>query len=147
MWRITQERLGYSFENPSGWPQFGIKRVRIKRIAGFGIFLYEICRCNCSSSGSRFVLIMQFSGNFKGKTPILSKCWAQDPPPWGQNSTGPPDQNPGSAPVQTCQKFLTCTHRFIHNPLINSQMIAFFWCCIVFGSIPPYLIHNPLSFP
>ncbi len=35
-----------------------------------------------------FFKIMQFSGNFKGKTPILSKFWAQGPP-WGQNSTGP----------------------------------------------------------
>ena len=42
---------------------------------------------------------MQFSGNFKGKIPILSKFWAQGPP-WGQNSAGPPDQNPGSAPGQ-----------------------------------------------
>ncbi len=33
--------------------------------------------------------IMQFSGNFLGKPPILSKFWAQGPP-GGQNSTGPP---------------------------------------------------------
>ncbi len=32
------------------------------------------------------------------KTPILSKFWAQAPPPWGQNSAGPPDQNPRAAP-------------------------------------------------
>ncbi len=45
--------------------------------------------------------IMQLSGNCKRKPLyILSKFWAQGPPPpWGQNSTGPPDQNPGSAPV------------------------------------------------
>ena len=30
---------------------------------------------------------MQFSGNFSGKPPILSKLWALAPP-WGQNSTG-----------------------------------------------------------
>ncbi len=30
-----------------------------------------------------FFLNMQFSGNFKGKTPILSKLWAQAPPPLG----------------------------------------------------------------
>ena len=30
-----------------------------------------------------FFKIMQFSGNFKGKTPILSKFWAQGPPPLG----------------------------------------------------------------
>ncbi len=34
------------------------------------------------------VQIMQFSGNFKGKTPILSKFWAQGPL-WGQNSAAP----------------------------------------------------------
>ena len=38
--------------------------------------------------GSRRKKIMQFSSNCKGKTPILSKFWAQ----------GPPDQNPGSGP-------------------------------------------------
>ncbi len=38
---------------------------------------------------------MQFSGNFKGKPPILSKFLGSG----GQNSTRPPpDQNPGSAP-------------------------------------------------
>ncbi len=42
----------------------------------------------CSQEFSK---IMQFSGNFKGKNPILRKFWAQGPP-WGQNSTGPPDQ-------------------------------------------------------
>ncbi len=41
-----------------------------------------------------FFKIMQFSGNFKGKTLILSKFWAQGPHPWGQNSAIPPDQNP-----------------------------------------------------
>ncbi len=30
-----------------------------------------------------FFKIMQFSGNFRGKTPILSKFWPQGPP-WGQ---------------------------------------------------------------
>ena len=40
-----------------------------------------------------FFKIMQFSGNCSGKTPILSRFC---PPP--QNSAGPPDQNPGSAP-------------------------------------------------
>ncbi len=39
---------------------------------------------------------MQFSGNFKGKTPILSKFWVQGPP--GVTTVGPPDQNPGSTP-------------------------------------------------
>ncbi len=34
----------------------------------------------------RLFKIMQFSGNFKGKTPILSKVWAQAPL-WIQNST------------------------------------------------------------
>ncbi len=44
-----------------------------------------------------FFKIMQFSDHFKGKTPILSKFWAQDFP-WGQNPAALPDQNPGSAP-------------------------------------------------
>ncbi len=43
-----------------------------------------------------FFKIMQFSGNFKGKAPILSKFWAQPPPSLG--SKLPVDQNPGSAP-------------------------------------------------
>ena len=38
--------------------------------------------------------MMQFSGNFKGKAPVLSKFWAQDP---CQNSAGPP-----------CQTCLSC---------------------------------------
>ena len=45
-----------------------------------------------------FLKMMQFAGNFKEKLPILSKFWAQAPL-WGQNFTGPPDQNPGSAPA------------------------------------------------
>ena len=46
-----------------------------------------------------FFKIMQFSGNFKGKPLNLSKFWTQGPPcPWGQDSAGPPDQNPESAP-------------------------------------------------
>ncbi len=64
-----------------------------------------------SSSGSRgalgdraplqdFFKIMQFSGNFKGKTPILSKFWAQGPP-LGSKLRWPPDQNPGSNVLQS----------------------------------------------
>ena len=45
-----------------------------------------------------FFLIMQFSGNFKGKTPILSKFWVQGPPIGVKTPLGHPDQNPGSAP-------------------------------------------------
>ncbi len=44
-----------------------------------------------------FLKIMQCSGNFKGKTPILSKFWAQ-PPPLGSKLHWASDQNPGSAP-------------------------------------------------
>ena len=46
----------------------------------------------------RFLQNVQFSGNFKGKTPILSKFWAQGPPLGVKIPLGPPDQNPGSAP-------------------------------------------------
>ena len=42
-------------------------------------------RIKCSQD---FFKIMQFLGNFKGETLILSKFWAQGP--WGQNSAGPP---------------------------------------------------------
>ena len=35
-----------------------------------------------------FFKIMQFWGNFGGKTPILRKCWALGPP--GIKTTGPP---------------------------------------------------------
>ncbi len=51
-----------------------------------------------ATSGSRGLdpKIMQFSGNFKEKNPILSKFWAQDPP-GVKTLLGPPDQNPGSA--------------------------------------------------
>ena len=48
---------------------------------------------------------MQFSGNFEQ---ILGSG-----PPWGQNCTGPPDQNPGSTPenpdstVQTTEQSMT----------------------------------------
>ncbi len=49
-----------------------------------------------------FFKIMHFSGNFKGRTPISSKLWAQGsghlPPIEVQSPLGPPDQNPGSAP-------------------------------------------------
>ncbi len=45
-----------------------------------------------------FFKIMQFSGNFKGQSPILSKFWAQ-PPVGVKTPLGPPDQNPGSASV------------------------------------------------
>ncbi len=31
-----------------------------------------------------------FQAILKGKTRNLSKLWAHGPPPWGQNSTGPP---------------------------------------------------------
>ena len=41
-----------------------------------------------------FSKIMQFSGNLKGKPLFRLRA-----PLWGQNSTGPPDQNPGSAPA------------------------------------------------
>ena len=34
------------------------------------------------------------------KKPILSKCWVQSPL-WGQNSAGPPEQKPGSAPEES----------------------------------------------
>ncbi len=45
-------------------------------------------------------IIMQFSGK-KGETLFWANyIWAQGPP-WGQNSAGPPDQNPGSAPAFT----------------------------------------------
>ena len=43
---------------------------------------------------------MQFSGNYKGKNPILSKFWAQVPP-GVKTRLGPPDQNPGFAPEQS----------------------------------------------
>ena len=43
-----------------------------------------------------FFKIMQFSGNFKGKTPIFSKF--RDQAPFGvQTLLGPPGQNPGFA--------------------------------------------------
>ncbi len=46
-----------------------------------------------------FFKIIQFSGNFNGKT-ILSNFWAQGPPPLGSKLRwAPPDQNPGSAPA------------------------------------------------
>ncbi len=60
----------------------------------------SLCR-KLHSRGSRgpgapcpqdFFKIMQFSGKFKGKTPILSKFWVQGPP-WGLNSAGPPPKS------------------------------------------------------
>ncbi len=55
-----------------------------------------------------FFKIMQFSGNCKGKPPILSKFWAQPPP----------HQNPGSGPDGVCTptKFWSMIGPF--NPLI-----------------------------
>ena len=47
-----------------------------------------------------FCRIMQFSGSFKGKNPILSKFWAQ-PPPGVKTWLGLQDQNPGFAPAYT----------------------------------------------
>ena len=41
-----------------------------------------------SSCPQDFLKIMQFSGNSKKKNPILSKFWAQGPPP-PKNSAGP----------------------------------------------------------
>ncbi len=38
----------------------------------------------------RFLQLMQFSGNFKGKSPILSKFWAQGPPLGVKIPLGPP---------------------------------------------------------
>ncbi len=63
---------------------------------------------NLNSSGSRgpqppypnFFFNHAVFRQLWGKAPILSKFWAQAPPPWGQNFAGPPDQNPGSAPAQ-----------------------------------------------
>ena len=45
-----------------------------------------------------FFYKMQFSGNFKGKAPIWANFGLRAPL-WGQNSAGPPDKNPGSAPA------------------------------------------------
>ncbi len=45
-----------------------------------------------------FFKIMQFSGNFKGKTLILGKFWAQGPPLGVKTPLGPPDLDPRSAP-------------------------------------------------
>ena len=45
-----------------------------------------------------FLKIMQFSGNLR-KPLILSEQMLGSRPPWGQNSAGPLDQNPGSASV------------------------------------------------
>ena len=44
-----------------------------------------------------FCKIMQFSGNFQGRTNILSKVWAQGPS-GVKTPLGPPDQNPGFTP-------------------------------------------------
>ncbi len=54
----------------------------------FGVSLHERIQGGppCSQD---FFKIMQFSRNFKGRTPILSKFWGSGPP-LGQNSTGPP---------------------------------------------------------
>ncbi len=50
-----------------------------------------------------FFKIMQFSDNFKGKIPILSKCWVQAP--LGvKTPLGPPDKNSGSAPGATMER-------------------------------------------
>ncbi len=55
----------------------------------FSAFLTEL------SGGSRgppcpFFKIMQFSGNFKGRTPILSTFWDQGPPIGVKTLLGPP---------------------------------------------------------
>ena len=36
-----------------------------------------------------FFKIIQFSGNFEGKSPILSRFWAQGPPPGVKTPLGP----------------------------------------------------------
>ncbi len=48
-----------------------------------------------------FLKIMQFSGNFKGRTLILSKFWAQGPSLESKLYWATPDQNPGSASDNT----------------------------------------------
>ncbi len=56
----------------------------------------------------RIFKIMQFSGNFKGKIPIFEQIVGSAPPLWGQNSAGPTDQNPGSAPGSCMHTDLVC---------------------------------------
>ncbi len=63
-------------------------------------------------------------GQFFGKTPILSKFWAQGPPPSVvKTPLGPPDQNPGSAPG--------CSHRTVWrislHRMLDHKPINFVW--------------------
>ncbi len=53
-----------------------------------------------------FFKIMQCSGNFKEKNPILGNFLLRAVPPYGQNSTRPPYQSPGSAPEETHKPLL-----------------------------------------
>ncbi len=64
---------------------------------------------------------------FQGKTPILSKFWAQGPPPLGVTTLlCPPDQNPGSAPVYSRLQWAawpgtTQTKYFTNHSMIHQQ--------------------------
>ncbi len=63
-----------------------------------------------------FFKIMQFSGNFRGKTLILSKLWAQGP--LGVKTLlGPPDQNPGSAPGLSLSWPTSLDLHLVHIPI------------------------------
>ncbi len=78
------------------------------RISVYELLSHVTCRM-LSSSGSRgarpppcpqdFFEIMQFSGNFKGKTPIFEQILGSAPPFRSKLRWALPDHNPGSAPV------------------------------------------------
>ncbi len=75
---------------------------------------------------------MQFSGNFKGKTLILSKFWAQGPL-LGVKLRWPPDQNPGSAPAVSLSGI--SQHRFVCCKLFQRQVWLTMFGVIVLSSI------------
>ncbi len=85
-----------------------------------------------------FFKIMQFSGFCKGKPLFLSNFWAQGPL-WGQNSAGPPDQNPRSAHacVLLCVKTsVSCSspqHHLLWFPLhwLKTETVCDLLCLIV----------------
>ena len=98
-----------------------------------------------TTSGSRpalvappkiFFKIMQFSGNFRGNPYILSTFGLRTPPPhWGQNSAGPPDQNPGCATAKQLQtqqmvKVAICT-LFSFGALIFQKVISKITSCFI----------------
>ncbi len=81
----------------------------INALEGFAGFVLQVTldavRPRKKNTSGFVFKIMQFSGNVKGKTPILSKLWAQSPPPTGVKTLfGPPDKNPGSTP-ENCPCF------------------------------------------